>query len=274
MIWKLLAKFAMLGIIVIENLDLIGRLITLARKKKCPYHSKGFILWWCPCAKNIPDFWKRLDECAWLIGLEASITSLGRMQIEQTKEKWGSTHIYFSNKTSIDFVNEGKCGQSSVWLAYHEGLLRMPEEMIPNQHDSLVKEARKLLKPYIGKTLPKSKKIFYGFKGKHFDAITSHQIPKYLWKAMERQRRLNPDLAHCITDCGINYDCNCSDNFWCSKYAKVNPLQKIWDKIIVAFLRFYGNHSRRWLALSGGFVVFGRSINPWLKLKRSLRKPF
>ena len=74
---------------------------------------------------------------------------------------------------------------------------------------------------------------------------------------MERQRRLNPDLAHRIYDFAP-YKCDCKNDFWCKKYAYVNFFQKLWDKLITKTFEFYGNHSSKWRMLKGGFVFYGR----------------
>lgn len=195
----------------------------LVENMKCQQHGKHYVLWWDPCVKKrVPNYWKRLDRVAWLIGLEASIISLGRIQIQQTKEKFGSIRVYYSCYKSVDKVNEGYC------QTYDNGK----------------------------------------------DITIPHTVPKYLWKAMERQRRLNPDLAHNIYDFAP-YECNCKDAFWCKKYENVNPIQKLWDKIVTRILIFYGNHSSRWRMLSGGFVLFGNQwgYDFWMKVRRTLRRP-
>lgn len=191
---------------------------------KCEAHDKHSVLWEDPCVeKRIPDFWKRISKVAWLVGLEATFTSLSKIKVQQTKEKWGAICVYYSSKVPCLKVKEG-----------------------------FVKSYR---------------------KGKQ--VTESHEVPKYIWKAMERQRRLNPDLAHYIYDF-TPYKCRCKDNFWCKNYARTKPLQKFWDKLITKILEFYGNHSSRWCLLKGAFVVYGRcwGIQEWQKAKRTLKRPF
>lgn len=190
--------------------------------RKCPHHSKHNVMWWCPCIKEIPDFWKRISRCAWLIGIEASITSLGRISVLQTKEKFGSTRVYYANN-KCDMVEEGLC---KTW-----------------------KNNKEITEP--------------------------NTVPKYIWKAMERQRRLNPDLAHYIYEFSP-YRCKCKNDFYCDKYGNVNPIQKLWDKIITKFLVLYGTHSYRWGMLRGGFVMSGRQwgLHFWQRVKRTFRRPF
>jgi len=240
---------------------------------KCQHHSKHMVLWWDKCVeRDVKNYWSRISECAWLIGIEASITSLGKIQVEQTKEKWGSTHVYYSHYP-CDKINEGMVECSPVWLAKEEGLLIANQKDIDSLYNFLMRKARKLLKKYVNKPLPKTGRIFFGFAPRG-SARVSHQIPKYVWKAMERQRRLNPDIAHYIFDFAP-YNCNCKKDFLCEKYLHVNPVQRLWDRIIIKLLKFYGTHSSRWLMLEGGFVLFGRQWGSgwWMKVKRTFRNP-
>lgn len=237
----------------------------MARKKKCKYHSKHHVSWWDPCVKKrIPDFWNRLSKCAWLIAVETELTSLRRVGVMQCKEKWGSTTIYYSVAAEIERVNEGKVRISPVWLAKDEGLLDIPSEIIPKFYDALIPIAKKLLKPYKGKLLPKTKRILYSYRGKI--AIVSNQSPKYLWKAMERLRRLNPDLAHFIYNFAP-YECNCKDPFFCEKYANVPLYQKVFDKLIVIFLGIVGRISYHWNILAYSFPN-------WYQREREIKESF
>jgi len=191
---------------------------------KCETHNKHSILWWDPCVnKKVPNFWKRIDKIVWLIGIEASIASLNKIKIQQTKEKYGYTNIYYSCKYNCDFLKD-KCFKI------------LKKKQNPNK---------------------------------------SHKIPKYILRAMERQRRLNPDIAHYIYDFSP-YKCNCKNEFWCKEYENTTFIQKIWDRIIIKLLEFYGNHSSRWVMLKGGFVVYGRQWGycSWQKAKRSFKRPF
>lgn len=183
---------------------------------KCKTHDKHLVLWEDPCVeKRVPYFWKRIDKVAWLVGLDATFSSLNKIKITQTKEKYGYTNVYYSYTSCCKMVNGN---------------------------------------------------------GKHTNEPTT---PKALWKAMERQRRLNPDLAHHIYDF-TPYKCKCKDDFWCKRYSKVSLLQKYWDKIFIKFLEFYGHHSSKWCLLKGGFVVYGRQwgLLKWQKVKRTFKRPF
>jgi len=190
---------------------------------KCQTHNKHGVLWQDPCVKKrVPRFWERIDKIAWLVGLEASITSLGKVKVQQTKEKFGSAQVYYSFSSDC-----------------------------------------KLVEDIVDKTRKRTKY-----------SKNSYKTPKFVFKAMERQRRLNPDIAHYIYN--IPYKCNCKDDFWCKEYDHVNLLQKVWDKSITKALEFYGNHSSRWGMLRGGFVLYGKKwgTRPWQRVKKSLRKPF
>lgn len=191
---------------------------------KCKTHDRYTVLWHDPCVKKrVPNFWERIPKIAWLIGIESSITSLGKVKIQQTKEKFGSTRIYYSFSSSCGLAKEG----------------------------------------------------FVTTCEKDKDVTEPHKIPKYIWRAMERQRRLNPDIAHYTYDFAP-YKCNCKDDFWCELYAHVNPLKKFCDRVITKALGFYGNHSSRWEMLKGGFVLCGRQWGPApnQKTRRTLKKPF
>jgi len=210
---------------------------------KCPLHSRNFVLWSDPCVKKrIPDFFQRIHKVAELIALEAEITSLGKVETLQTKEKWGSTHVYYTSSVGSN-VNEGTVLASPVWIAEEEKILLFPEKMINTNWSFLESMARKVLSPYIGKALPISGRILYGFN-KSGEVIVSHQSNVYIWKAMQRQRRLNPDLAHYIIDF-VPYECNCKDDFFCEKYARVNILQKIFDRLILILLFIYRDYLRK-----------------------------
>lgn len=203
----------------------------------CYLHSRSYVLWSDPCVrKRVPNFFKRINEIAELIAVEAEITSLGRVRTVQAKEKWGQTHVYYSSSVGRN-VNEGKVRAWVVWVAEEEGLLLVPEKMI--QSKVLQDLAKQKLRPYLRKKLPRTKRIL--FKIEKEDALVSHQTNIYIWKAMERHRRLNPELAHYIVDF-VPYECKCKDDFFCERYAKVNPIQRFCDRLIVLTLKFYIKH--------------------------------
>ena len=54
---------------------------------KCKNHDKHSVFWYDPCVqKKIPDFWKRINNVAWFIGLEATFTSLGKVKYNKLKK--------------------------------------------------------------------------------------------------------------------------------------------------------------------------------------------
>jgi hypothetical protein len=202
-------------------------------------HGKDWVHWFDPCVKKrVPNFFSKIDHVAELIGTEARITSLHKLYILQTKEKFGSTRIYYSSMKNVSHILEGRAEGSPVWLAQEEGLLDYPRDKIPEDHDHLESLAISLIKEYKNKPLPKTGRIYFGMNMKLKSAKFSHDYPKPIWRAMKRQRRLHPELAHFIFDFAP-YDCDCKDDFWCEEYAHVNPIQKLWDKIVVGILEIY-----------------------------------
>jgi hypothetical protein len=238
-------------------------------RRKC--HSKHNVLYGC---KHVPrSFFERVHDAAWLAGVEIELRSRGRISVRQTKEKYGATTIYFSHKEGVEMVNVGKVMTSPVWLAYEEGLLPVNEEEIPEMYYSLMRPAVRAIRGYLktNKTLP-SGRIFYGFSGEKvpistqcsdqphlwtfsFDggsAVVSSQVPKVVEDALERQRRLNPSLAHYIYYFSPR-ECDCPNDYEpCRLYRRKATEQ---DRRYVGRLREIGGGRMKYRLLRGGFVV-------------------
>ncbi len=131
---------------------------------------------------------------------------------------------------------------------------------------------------FITPKAPKCSLIQEGFAGalKNGKCVAEpNKTPKYIWGAMERQRRLHPEIAHYIYDFAP-YECKCRDDFFCERYGNVRNFRKFCDKLTVKLLEFYGNHSSRWVMLKEGFVLYGKQwgIHSWQRAKRTLKRLF
>lgn len=233
-------------------------------------HGKNWAYWGC---SHVPkDFFERIWDIAWLIGLEIEGKSKDKIKVEQTKEKFGSTRVYYSYNPKLEMVNEGRCEASPVWIAFEEGLLDVSKEYIKNRHDALMNDAIKELDGYlkaIGNVLPKTYRVLYKVDKRKREVTLSYQIPRIVYDAEERQRRLNPDLAHYIY-LFAPYECNCPDDYCpCKPYEgyRVSDLEldrsfpyretSLYkeDLAYIEKLKKKGARNKRYQLLKGGFVV-------------------
>jgi len=215
--------------------------------KKCKGHSKYFVLQGDPCVEEYFNgkFWERMDRIVQLIQREVNLTSRGKTKIVKGEVKWGRTDFAYSYDPS-EVVMDGLEREPVLALLHKEKLFRA-SEVLPfltvQQSKAYLEEAKEKLKFFIGKELPKTHRILKNIEDDC--VLVTHYVPKALKRAMERQRRLNPDLAHYITD--SIPDCDCKFEFFCEKYAHVPLWQKLIDKIVVLFLLtlIYLDNSRK-----------------------------
>jgi len=206
-------------------------------KGRCKSHSKHTVLWSDPCVREYFEgkFWKRLGKVIHLLLIEIDVFSRGKVKVLQAKEKWGATCLYYCYASNnLKLVPEGKVRQHLAWIAKDEGLMDFNFSDLKTKEELLTKKAEKLLKPYLGKKLPKTKRVLHNII-KNREGEVDRMIPFPVKRALERQRRLNPDLAHYIYDFSPQ-ECDCTFEFLCEKYTNVPLYRRILDRIIVIFL--------------------------------------